>query len=125
MSDSVLAVFLSCRFLVFFGADVAKSQVMTTCSFVGRSSNLMIGFPVSLEALSMPTRGAGRRYSSITLKVYSVRIDKGLSSSENRCLHFYLSIFLYVLTPEGDIRRVPGNQVLGLVFLFLLVFVQC
>ena len=25
----------------------------------------------------------------------------------------YLSIFLYVLTPEGDIRRVPGNQVLG------------
>ena len=25
----------------------------------------------------------------------------------------FLSIFLYVLTPEGDIRRVPGNQVLG------------
>ena len=24
-----------------------------------------------------------------------------------------LSIFLYVLTPEGDIRRVPVNQVLG------------
>ena len=24
-----------------------------------------------------------------------------------------ISIFLYVLTSEGDIRRVPGNQVLG------------
>ena len=24
-----------------------------------------------------------------------------------------LSIFLYVLTPEGNIRRVPRNQVLG------------
>ena len=32
-----------------------------------------------------------------------------------------LSIFLYVLTPEGDIRRVPGNQVLGLGFFFSLV----
>ena len=33
-----------------------------------------------------------------------------------------LSIFLYVLTPEGDIRRVPGNQVMGVSFvLFLLV----
>ena len=88
MSDSVLAVFLSCSLLVFFEADVAKSQVMTTCSFVGRSSVLAINFPVSLEALSMPTRGTGRRYSSITLKVYSVRIDKGLFSNENRCLHF-------------------------------------
>ena len=29
----------------------------------------------------------------------------------------YLSIFLYVLTPEGDFRRVPGNQVLGVSFL--------
>ena len=28
----------------------------------------------------------------------------------------YLSIFLYVLTPEGDIRRVPVNQVLGVSF---------
>ena len=26
------------------------------------------------------------------------------------------SSFLYVLTPEGDIRRVPGNQVLGVFF---------
>ena len=25
----------------------------------------------------------------------------------------YLFIFLYVLTPEGDIRLVPGNHVLG------------
>ena len=33
---------------------------------------------------------------------------------------FYLSSFLYVLTPEGDIRRVPGNRVLG-VSLFLLL----
>ena len=24
----------------------------------------------------------------------------------------YLSIYLYVLTPEGDIRRVPAKQVL-------------
>ena len=36
-----------------------------------------------------------------------------------------LSIFLYVLTPEWDIRRVPRNQVLGVSFCFLLVFVQC
>ena len=30
-----------------------------------------------------------------------------------------LSIFLYVLTPEGDIRWVPGNQVLGVSFFFV------
>ena len=29
----------------------------------------------------------------------------------------YLSIFLYVFTPEGDIRRLSGNQVLGVSFL--------
>ena len=29
------------------------------------------------------------------------------------CNSIYLFIFLYVLTPEGDIRRVPGNHVLG------------
>ena len=35
----------------------------------------------------------------------------------------HLSILLYILTPEGDIRRVPGNQVLGLVsFLFFVSF---
>ena len=28
----------------------------------------------------------------------------------------YLSIFLYVLIPKGDIRRVPVNQVLGVIF---------
>ena len=32
-----------------------------------------------------------------------------------------LSIFLYVLTPEGDIRRVLGNQVLGASFVSFLV----
>ena len=42
-----------------------------------------------------------------------------------------LSIFLYVLTPEGDIRRVPVNQVLGVSCFFVVVFfcfvfcVQC
>ena len=36
----------------------------------------------------------------------------------------YLSIFLDVLTPEGDIRRVPVNQVLG-VSIFFFLFVQC
>ena len=55
--------------LGFFGDDVAKSQEMTTCVFAGRSSVLTIGFPVTLEALSMPTRGAERRYSSITLRL--------------------------------------------------------
>ena len=35
--------------------------------------------------------------------------------------HFEYPIFLYVLTPEGDIRRVPRNQVLG-VSCFLFVF---
>ena len=34
------------------------------------------------------------------------------------------SIFLYVLTPEGDIRRVPVNQVLGVSF-FVVVFFVC
>ena len=29
-----------------------------------------------------------------------------------------LSFFLYVLTPEGDIRWVPGNQVLGVSVVF-------
>ena len=36
----------------------------------------------------------------------------------------YLSIFLYVLTPEGDIRRVPGNQALGVSF-FVCFFSFC
>ena len=34
----------------------------------------------------------------------------------------YLSIFLYVLTAKGDIRRVPVNQVLGVSFF---LFVCC
>ena len=115
MSDSVLTVFLSCRFLVFFGADVAKSQVMTTCSLVGRSSVLTIGFPVSLEAFSMPTRGAGMRYSSITIKVYSVRIDKGLSSNENRCLHFgdqsaSLCLKFQKISPSGIVLSMYRKQ---------------
>ena len=33
-----------------------------------------------------------------------------------------LSIFLYVLTPEGDFRRVPGNQVLGVSVFFFVSF---
>ena len=37
----------------------------------------------------------------------------------------YLSIFLYVLTPEGDIRRVPGNQVLGVSLLLFFVSFLC
>ena len=36
-----------------------------------------------------------------------------LSTRFGWCSKYYLSIFLYVLTPEGDIRRVPVNQVLG------------
>ena len=35
-----------------------------------------------------------------------------------RSLSIYLSISLYVLTPEGDIRRVPVNQVLEVSFFF-------
>ena len=39
-------------------------------------------------------------------------------------LSIYLSIYLSVLTPEGDIRRVPGpgNQVLGVSFVFFVSF---
>ena len=41
-------------------------------------------------------------------------------------MSIYLSIFLYVLTPEGDIRRVPVNQVLGFsFFVFFLCNVSC
>ena len=45
------------------------------------------------------------KFCSLVLKI--------LSGNE---ISIYLSIFLYVLTPEGDIRRVPGNQVLGVSF---------
>ena len=38
-------------------------------------------------------------------------------------LSIYLSIFLYVLIPEGDIRRVPVNQVLGVSFFFFFFFI--
>ena len=55
LADAVFAVFSDCRFLGFFGADVAKMRI-----FFDISSVLMIGIPVSLSALSMPTRGAGR-----------------------------------------------------------------
>ena len=41
------------------------------------------------------------------------------------CNSIYLFIVLYVLTPEGDIRRVPGNHVLGVRRAFLIVIVQC
>ena len=47
----------------------------------------------------------------------------GIPSSQFTSI--YLSIFLYVLTPEVDIRRVPVNQVLGVslfFFFFLLLF---
>ena len=37
---------------------------------------------------------------------------------------YFMSIFLYVLTQEGDIRRVPGNQVLGGSFLCCCFFVS-
>ena len=38
---------------------------------------------------------------------------------ERIILIIYLSIFLYILlTPEGDIRRVPVNQVLSFFFFF-------
>ena len=37
----------------------------------------------------------------------------------------YLSIFLYVLTPERDIRRVPVNQVLGVSLFFFVLFFLC
>ena len=36
--------------------------------------------------------------------------------AEKKVLSVGLSIFLYVLTSEGDIRRVPRNQVLGVSF---------
>ena len=41
-------------------------------------------------------------------------------------LSIYISICQYVLTTEGDIRRVPVNQVLGVVFLgcFVCVFIS-
>ena len=39
-------------------------------------------------------------------------------------LSIYLSIFLYILTSEGDIRRVPVNQVLGVSVCFLCI-VSC
>ena len=41
------------------------------------------------------------------------------------CSSIYLFIFLYVLIPEGDISWVPGNHVLGVRRLFLIVIVQC
>ena len=50
----------------------------------------------------------------------------GISSSQFTSI--YLSIFLYVLTPEGDIRRVSVNKVLGvrgLVFFFSFFFLVC
>ena len=51
----------------------------------------------------------------------------GIPSSQ--CTSIYLSIFLYVLTPEGDIRQIPVNQVLGVSFFFFFFFfffsVQC
>ena len=48
-----------------------------------------------------------------------------LKKPENIGNTIYLSIFLYVLTPEGDIRRVPVNQVLGVVFFFFFFFFFC
>ena len=47
----------------------------------------------------------------------------GIPSSQFTSI--YLSIFLYVLTPEGDIRRVPVNQVLGVSLFFFFFFLVC
>ena len=61
------------------------------------------------------------------LRNLEVRIssDKTQLTNVNMLLFvlvFFLSIFLYVLTPEGDIRRVPGNQVLGVIKFFCISF---
>ena len=48
--------------------------------------------------------------------------DSEDSDQTGRMLSIYLSIFLYVLTPKGDIRRVPVNQVLGVSFFFFFFF---
>ena len=62
------------------------------------------------------------RYEKLELTAYTKKKETQAYINKHYALLLtrdYLSIFLYVLTPEGDIRRVPGNQVLGLVFLFV------
>ena len=52
-----------------------------------------------------------------------VEISACTTFAQNKNLSvLHCSIFLYVLTPEGDIKRVPVNQVLGGSFFFI---VQC
>ena len=56
--------------------------------------------------------------------MHKVRVDQGkikyeFIRYELTKVRVYLSIFLYVLIPEGDIRRVPRNQVLWGFFLFV------
>ena len=63
------------------------------------------------------------RQSGIFLSLVFTAADVNYFNGETS-LSIYLPIFLYVLTPEGDIRRVPGNQVLG-VSLLLLFFCVC
>ena len=64
-AEGLEGFFLSGCFLDFFGAEVAKSQMMVTLSFVAWRSVWTTGIPVSLVCLSMPTRGAGSLKSSI------------------------------------------------------------
>ena len=52
------------------------------------------------------------------LNIYGDTFNIPEQNSKLQVLSIYLSIFLYVLTPEGDIRRVPVNQVLGVIFFF-------
>ena len=69
LAGAGLDVFDDRRFLGFFGAKVAKSQVIVTASFVGLDGRLY-----------------GRRYSSTDIG-YSVRIDKQVySRNENKMM---------------------------------------
>ena len=75
----------------------------------------------------IPSKMRGR---NISIRILSRRSRAANSVFRGRnCSNFqhirdfiYLSIFLYVLTPEGDIRRVPGNQVLGVSCFFFVSF---
>ena len=79
---------------------------------VRNSTNLLNPFPCRSDFSWGKTQSQMAQDPVNTGHVVSYRIfHSNFSFRES-----LISIFLYVLTPEGDIRRVPGNQVLGVSF---------
>ena len=84
------AVFLEAGGLVvfFLVVEEASCQVMVTASVALCRSVWILGIPVSLVALSMPTSWKSVVFHNINIKGYSIGLIERFILCEKRCSHF-------------------------------------